>query len=60
MSKEDERVYTLKQIRIAFSRHLRNGGELIIENSYTGTEGTIVVNWDGFLKELEQVKGASK
>ena len=60
MSKEDERVYTLKQIRIAFSRHLRNGGELIIKDSYTGTEGTSVVNWDGFLKELEQVKGASK
>lgn len=56
MSEEDASLYTLKQIRVAFSRHLRSGGELTFKDSYADTCGSILVNWDGFLRELEHTK----
>ncbi len=58
MSKED--IYTLRQIRVAFSRHLRDGGELIIKDPYSGADGSLIVTWEGFLKELEQVDKCQK
>ena len=46
--------YSLKQIKIAFSRYCKGGGELHF--IYRDTYGSVEITWDGFLEELKKAR----
>jgi len=55
-----EDIYTLKEVKIAFFRYFRGGGELKFKDSWTVEEGSIIVDWEGFLEELEKTEGRNQ
>lgn len=46
--------YTLKQVKTAFFRCFRGGGELRFKDSWGSDEGSMLIDWKGFLEELRK------
>lgn len=50
-----EKLYSLKQIQVAFWRHCRGGGELWFKDHWIEDKGCVEISWEGFRKELDKV-----
>lgn len=48
-------MYSLREIKVAFYRHCRGGGELKFKDTWA-EEGNVLISWEGFLEELRGAK----
>jgi len=52
--------YSLRQIKTAFFWYFRGGGELRFKDSWSGYEGSVLIDWEGFLEQLKKTEGRNE